>query len=101
MLQGKHTVSIFSPEDGDSMFLQNVGLYLQVYMVSQPRSTSSSPPGLFPVGECKEHCLQRLRHRTTEVTATVADAMPENTWQEIKYHLNVCQAMDGAHIEIW
>jgi hypothetical protein len=29
----KHTVSIFSHDDGDSTFLQNVGIYLQVHMV--------------------------------------------------------------------
>jgi hypothetical protein len=29
------------PEDGNSMFLQNVGIYLQVHMVSQSRITTS------------------------------------------------------------
>jgi hypothetical protein len=32
----EHTVSIFSPEDGDSMFLRNFGIYLQVHTVLQP-----------------------------------------------------------------
>jgi hypothetical protein len=35
-------VSIFSPEDGDSTVLRNVGIYLQVYTASQPRTTSPS-----------------------------------------------------------
>jgi hypothetical protein len=37
---------LFSPEDGDNKFLQNVGIYLRVYTASQPRRTksSSSPP---------------------------------------------------------
>jgi hypothetical protein len=35
---------IFSPEDGDSMFLQNVGIYQQVYMTPKPRTSSFSPP---------------------------------------------------------
>jgi hypothetical protein len=29
----------FSPDDGDSMFLRNVGIYLPVYSASQPRTT--------------------------------------------------------------
>jgi hypothetical protein len=29
-----------SPEDGDSMFHQNAGIYRQVYTASQPRRTS-------------------------------------------------------------
>jgi hypothetical protein len=37
--------AIFSPEDGDSMFLRNGGIYLTVYTAPQPRIiTSSSPP---------------------------------------------------------
>jgi hypothetical protein len=32
----------FSPEDGDSVFLQNVGIYQLVYMVSKPTRTASS-----------------------------------------------------------
>jgi hypothetical protein len=34
----------WNPEDGDSMFLRNVGIYLRVHTVSQPRTTSSSSP---------------------------------------------------------
>jgi hypothetical protein len=40
----KHTVSMFRAEDGDSMFLRNVGFYRQVYTAPKPRITSSSPP---------------------------------------------------------
>jgi hypothetical protein len=32
------------PEDGDSMLLRNVGIYLRVNTVPQPRTTSSSFP---------------------------------------------------------
>jgi hypothetical protein len=35
-------VSIVSPEDGDSMFLRNVGIYLRVYTAPQPTVTTSS-----------------------------------------------------------
>jgi hypothetical protein len=34
----KRTVSIYSLEDGDSVFLQNVGIYQWVCTVSQPRT---------------------------------------------------------------
>jgi hypothetical protein len=34
--------SYFSPEDGDSIFLRNFGIYLRVYTASQPRKTTSS-----------------------------------------------------------
>jgi hypothetical protein len=30
-------------EDGDSMFLRNVAIYLRVYMASKPRRTTSNP----------------------------------------------------------
>jgi hypothetical protein len=44
-LIGRHqcygeTVSIFNPEDGDGMFLQNIGIYLQVHTTSQPRTAT-------------------------------------------------------------
>jgi hypothetical protein len=32
-LQGNTTVSIYITKDGDSMFLQNIGVYIQVHMV--------------------------------------------------------------------
>jgi hypothetical protein len=40
----KYTVSIFRAEDGDSMFLLNVVIYLRVYTAPKPRRTSSSSP---------------------------------------------------------
>lgn len=36
----KHTVSIYSAEEGDSMFVFNVDIYLWVYTASKPRRTS-------------------------------------------------------------
>jgi hypothetical protein len=35
-------VTQFSPEDGDSMFLRNVGIYLQARMALQPRRPTST-----------------------------------------------------------
>jgi hypothetical protein len=37
-------LSIFRAEDGDSLLLRNVGIYLQVYMASKPTRSSSPPP---------------------------------------------------------
>jgi hypothetical protein len=37
MFQRNILSPMFSPENGNNIFLQNVGIYLQVYMVSQPR----------------------------------------------------------------
>jgi hypothetical protein len=39
----KMLMLFFNPEDGDSMFLQNVRIYLQVHTASQPRTTKSPP----------------------------------------------------------
>jgi hypothetical protein len=27
--------------------------------------------------------------------------MPINTWQELEYHLDICRATTGAHIEVY
>jgi hypothetical protein len=43
------TAFIFVPKEGDSMFLRNVGVYLQVHMTSLPRKpTPSFPPPEVP-----------------------------------------------------
>jgi hypothetical protein len=36
-LSEEHTVSILGPEDGGSISLRNVGIYLQVHIALQPR----------------------------------------------------------------
>jgi hypothetical protein len=33
------TISIFSPEDGGTMFLRNIGIYLRVHRASKPTRT--------------------------------------------------------------
>jgi hypothetical protein len=38
----EHTVSVFNPEDGSSMFLRNVGTHIRVHTASQPRIPTSS-----------------------------------------------------------
>jgi hypothetical protein len=42
IISEKYTASIFSPEYGGSMFLRNIGVYLQVHMASQPRIPTST-----------------------------------------------------------
>jgi hypothetical protein len=37
----EHNASIFKDEDADSMFLQNVGIYLSVYIARLPRRPTS------------------------------------------------------------
>jgi hypothetical protein len=44
--------SIFSPEDGDIMFLRNVAIYRRVYTAPKPRRTSLSWFGLFYIFLC-------------------------------------------------
>jgi hypothetical protein len=41
---GEHTASIFRVEDGGSIFPRNVGIYLQVYTMLQPRRPTSISP---------------------------------------------------------
>jgi hypothetical protein len=36
-----HALYIFSPEDGNSMLLRNVGIYLHVITISKPKRTTS------------------------------------------------------------
>jgi hypothetical protein len=36
----KMSLLFFSPEDGDSMFIRNVGTYLRVHTASQPVTTT-------------------------------------------------------------
>jgi hypothetical protein len=50
-LIGRYQCSIFKADAGDSMFVQNAGIYMQVHKASQPRrtiSTSQEPFHLKP-----------------------------------------------------
>jgi hypothetical protein len=51
---------IFSPEDEESMFLQNVSIYLQIHKTSQPRRITLSyhHPENLKSHKCK-YCIQR------------------------------------------
>jgi hypothetical protein len=45
--------------------------------------------------------LQHLWDRITTAIATVTPDIIKRTWQEIEYHLDVCRATNGAHIETY
>jgi hypothetical protein len=42
----EYTASTFSPDDGGSMFIRTVGIYLQVHMTSQQHRRPTSAPSL-------------------------------------------------------
>jgi hypothetical protein len=49
--------SVFSPEDGGSMFLRNFGIYLQIHTVLLPRRpTLIRAEHLSPNSECGQLC---------------------------------------------
>jgi hypothetical protein len=60
----------FNPEDGESMFLQNVGTYLRVHKTWQPRRKTLSPP---------------LEFRISQYTITKIKFIFENAKWESKY----------------
>ncbi|KAJ4451575.1 hypothetical protein ANN_03044 [Periplaneta americana] len=56
------------------------------------------------VGSCdplrgRANTLEELRQRITNVAALVTPQMPQNTWREVEYRLDVCRTTQGAHIE--
>ena len=45
--------------------------------------------------------LTDLRQRIIEAVELIKPHMLLNTWQELEYHLDICQATTGAHIEVY
>jgi hypothetical protein len=45
--------------------------------------------------------VAELHCRITAACETVTPAMLQNTWREVEYCLNICQATKGAHVEIY
>jgi hypothetical protein len=45
--------------------------------------------------------VAKLCCRRTAACETVTPVMLQNTWKEVKYHLNICRATKGAHVEIY
>jgi hypothetical protein len=45
--------------------------------------------------------VAELRRQVIEACETVAPVMLQNTWREVEYRLNICQATKGTHVEIY
>jgi hypothetical protein len=42
-----------------------------------------------------------LRQRIIAAVELITPHMLINTWQELEYHLDICRATAGAHIEVY
>ena len=45
--------------------------------------------------------LADLRQRIIEAVELITPHVLINTWQELEYRLDICQATTGAHIEVY
>ena len=45
--------------------------------------------------------LADLRQRIIEAVELITHHMLINTWQELEYHLDICRATTGGHIEVY
>ena len=52
-------------------------------------------------GEKFERYLAGLRQCIIEVVELITPHMLINMWQELEYHLDICRATTGAHIEVY
>jgi hypothetical protein len=46
-------------------------------------------------------CAPDLRKHIIEAVELETPHMLINTWQELEYHLDICRATTGAHIEVY
>jgi hypothetical protein len=53
------------------------------------------------VHRTKVRDITNLKQRITDAIATTDEGMPQRTWQEIEYRLDVLRANNGAHIEVY
>ena len=53
------------------------------------------------VYQTKVRDMTNLKQRISNAIATIDEAMLQQTWQEIEYHLDVLRATNGAHIEVY
>jgi hypothetical protein len=44
--------------------------------------------------------LDEMKLRIVAAIETVTPQMPENTWREIEYRLDILRATEGAHVEV-
>ena len=73
-----------------------------------PRSSNITPLDFFLWGYVKDIVYQtkvqditNLKQRISNAIATIDKAMLQQTWQEIKYRLDVLCVTKGAHIEMY
>jgi hypothetical protein len=73
-----------------------------------PRSPDLTPLDFFLRGDVKNtvyqvkiNDLQHLKARIRDTVAMVIPNMFQLTWNEVQYHLDICCATKGAHIEIY
>jgi hypothetical protein len=45
--------------------------------------------------------LADLRQRIIELVELITPHMLINMWKELEYHLDICRATTGAHIEVY
>jgi hypothetical protein len=64
------------------------------------RSPGSYPNGLLLVGIHQENCVW-WRFGITAAIATVTPDMIQRIWHEIEYHLDICQATNRVHVEMY
>jgi hypothetical protein len=73
-----------------------------------PRSPDLTPLDFFLWGYIKDFVYKtkvqdvtKLRRRITAACEPVTPVILQNTWQEVKYRLDICRATKGAHVEIY
>lgn len=52
------------------------------------------------VYKVKNNDFQQLEADTSDPIAVVIHSMLQNTWKEVKYHLNICRATGCSYIEM-
>ena len=45
--------------------------------------------------------LADLRQRIIEAVEPITCHMLLNTWQDLEYHLDICRATTGAHVDVY
>jgi hypothetical protein len=52
------------------------------------------------VYQIKINDLQHLKVRIKDAVGALTPNMPQPTWDEVEYRLNICRATKGVHVEI-
>jgi hypothetical protein len=86
----------------------DVGSEEEVLLPGPPRSPDLTPLDIFAWGFIKDFVYSRkvrdladLRQRIIEAVELITRHMLINTCHELEYHLDICRATTGAHIEVY